>query len=51
MPTAKWFSLPVTLLLVVYLTNITNYSYNEAKSPIPSTSLKAWFTVCTLTTK
>lgn len=39
MLTAKWFSFPVTLLHVVYLTDITNYVYNEAKLPVPGTSL------------
>lgn len=37
--TEKLFSFPVTLLHFVNLMNITNYSFNEAKSAVPGTSL------------
>lgn len=36
--TAKWCSLPESLLQVVNLTNIMNYVYNKVKSPTPGTS-------------
>lgn len=39
MLTAKLFSFPITLLHVVYLTNVTNYFYSEAKTLAPGTSL------------
>lgn len=37
--TAKWFSFPVTIIYVVNLMDITKYANNEAKSPVPGTSL------------
>lgn len=30
-PTAKWFSFPVTLLHILNLTDKTNYAYNKSK--------------------
>lgn len=35
--TPKWFSFPVTFLHVLNLMDITNYTYNKAKSPDPGT--------------
>lgn len=37
--TAKRFSFPLTILHVVNLMDITNYAFNEAKSPVPDDSL------------
>lgn len=37
--TAKLFSFPVTSLHVVNLTDMTNYAYDESKTPVPGTSL------------
>lgn len=37
--TVKRFSFPMTLLHIVNLKDITNYVYNEVKSPVPGTSL------------
>lgn len=39
------FIIPMTLLHVVNMTDITNYPYSEAKLPIPGTSLEECFTV------
>lgn len=39
MLSVKWISFLVTQLHVVILTALTNYAYNEAKTPIPWTSL------------
>lgn len=40
MLTAKWFSFPwLSYYLVVNLTDITKYAYNEPKSPVPGTLL------------
>lgn len=43
--TAKSFSFPETLLIVVNLMDIRNNVNNEVKSPDPGTSLLACFTV------
>lgn len=43
--TTMWISFPVTLWHVVNLTDIRNYTYNEAKSRIPGTLLLTCFTV------
>lgn len=34
----KWFSSPVDFKHIVKITDITNYVYNEEKSPVPCTS-------------
>lgn len=36
-PTAKWFSLPKTLLHVINLTDIMNYAFKKVKSLFPGT--------------
>lgn len=39
MLTAKSFSFPLTYIHVVNLTDVTNFAYNETKSPVPDTWL------------
>lgn len=39
MLTAKWFSFPLTILYVVNLKDITNYTNKEAKFPLPGSTL------------
>lgn len=39
MPLLKWFLFPVGFKHIEKLTDLTNYIYDDAKSPVPGTSL------------